>query len=50
VDALRGVLAHRIDASDATPLPDPMSARGLPFSRYNSLAQYHREVFGARAK
>jgi len=44
VEALRSLLAHLLDASDATPLPDPDAARGRPFASYPELERYQREV------
>ncbi len=46
VESLRQFLTHLISWSGATPLPDPESARGRPFRRFGSIAQYEREVLG----
>ncbi len=46
VESLRKMLTHIISWSGATALPDPESARGRPFRRFASLAEYEREVLG----
>ena len=44
VDALRAVIAKLLKESNATPLPDLQSAKGLPFAGFDDLASYHRDV------
>ncbi len=50
LESLRQGLARILDASDALPLPDPRSARGIPFGRHPDLATYEREVLGAASE
>ena len=44
VDALRAIIERLLRASNATPLPDIQSAKGLPFAGFDDLASYHRDV------
>jgi membrane associated rhomboid family serine protease len=44
VDALRAIIARLLKESNATPLPDLQSAKGLPFAGCDDLATYHRDV------
>jgi hypothetical protein len=44
VDALRAVIARLLRESNATPLPDLASAKGLPFAGFDGLESYHRDV------
>jgi membrane associated rhomboid family serine protease len=44
--AYRSMLAHLLDISLASPLPDWETARGQPFRSFQSLADYERKVLG----
>jgi hypothetical protein len=44
VDALRAIIERLLRESGAAPLPDLQSAKGLPFSGFDDLATYHRDV------
>jgi membrane associated rhomboid family serine protease len=44
VDALRAIIEKLLRATNATPLPDIESAKGLPFAGFDDLASYHRDV------
>ena len=44
VDALRAIIERLLRESDATPLPDLQSAKGLPFAGFDDLTSYHRGV------
>ena len=44
VDALRAIIERLLHESNATPLPDLQSARGLPFAGFDDLTSYHRDV------
>jgi hypothetical protein len=44
VDALRAIIERLLRESNATPLPDLQSARGLPFAGFDDLTSYHRGV------
>jgi len=46
VESLREMLSQIISWSGATGLPDPESARGRPFQRFGSMAEYEEEVLG----
>lgn len=46
LSAFRSMVAHVLDVSLATPLPDKESARGEPFKSFRSLADYERRVLG----
>jgi len=46
LSAFRSMVAHVLDVSLATPLPDKESARGEPFKSFKSLADYERRVLG----
>ena len=45
--AFRMLVAHVLDVSLASPLPDWETARGQPFRSFQSLAEYERRVLGA---
>jgi membrane associated rhomboid family serine protease len=44
VDAVRAFVERLLSETDATPLPDLQSARGLPLAAFKSLAAYQRDV------
>jgi hypothetical protein len=44
LDAVRQIVGTLLERSDALPLPDAKSARGLPFASFVSLASYQRSV------
>jgi membrane associated rhomboid family serine protease len=44
LEALRAFVERVLQESDATPLPDLQSARGMPFAAFESLDAYHRDV------
>ena len=44
VDALRAIIERLLRESNATPLPDLQSAKGLPFAGFDDLTSYHRDV------
>jgi len=50
VESLREMLSQLISWSGATPLPDPESARGRPFKKYASVAEYERDVLGVSSE
>lgn len=47
--ALAAFLEHLLTASGAEPLPSPDAARGRPFARFPSLAEYERRAIGLSA-
>jgi hypothetical protein len=49
VTAMRKLLEHVLEVSEAVPLPDPDAARGRPFAAYQSIAAYQREVLNITA-
>jgi hypothetical protein len=46
VAALQQLVAHVIEQSGATPLPNASAAEGRPFASYGDVASYEREVLG----
>jgi len=48
LDALRGFVERLLRESQAAPLPDLQSVRGVPFAGYASLAAYQRDVLMVR--
>ncbi len=46
-EALRGLIDRLLERSGAHPMPDPRSARGLPYATFEDLESFQREVLGA---
>ena len=44
LDALRAITRRILDETDAVPLPDLQSVRGMPFAAFPSLGAYQRHV------
>ena len=44
VDALRAIIERLLRASNATPLPNLQSEKGLAFAGFDDLASRHRDV------
>jgi membrane associated rhomboid family serine protease len=44
LDAMRNFIDRLLEKTDATPLPDLQSARGLPFASFADLQSYQRDV------
>jgi hypothetical protein len=44
LDALRSIIGRILDETDAIPLPDLQSVRGMPFAAFSSLHAYQRHV------
>lgn len=44
LQAMRAFIVHLVEKTDATPLPDLQSVRGMPFASFSNLLSYHRDI------
>ncbi len=44
LQAMRAFIVQLVEKTDATPLPDLQSVRGMPFASFSNLLSYHRDI------